>query len=148
MNFKKIIDEKFNIYLPSACIDAVFTENVVARIKTKEDVIEVFSRTVIGLWPEDVTRTALNEAITSRSWERPAYPMAGNPDGSITAYMCLTDFECELGAASGGNRVHPSIEDLKASRQCVESCGIVEVRVYATKIVKEASDDYETETPN
>lgn len=148
MNYKKIIDDRFNIYLPSACIEAVFTKGVVSRIKTEEDVVTTFCRTVVGLYPEDVTRSALNEAITTRSWERPAYPMAGNPDGSITAYMCLTDFECELGFASGGNRVYPSIENLKASRQCVESCGIVEVRVYATKIIKEASDDYETETPN
>lgn len=28
--------------------------------------------------------------------------MFGDDNGVVTGYMCATDFECELGAASGG----------------------------------------------
>lgn len=70
-------------------------------------------------------------------------PMWVNEDGEdfVVAYMCLTDFECELGAAMGGNTVYPSIEDLRASRKCVESCGIVEVEVKARRIIQQPHDD-------
>ena len=44
-------------------------------------------------------------------------------------YMCKTDFDYELGYASGGNRVYASVEDLKYYCPCVESCGIVAVKV-------------------
>lgn len=53
-------------------------------------------------------------------------------------YMCMIDFEDELGIAAGGNIVYPSIEDLKANHDCWESCGIVEVRVeYVRTIVEQ-----------
>jgi hypothetical protein len=44
-------------------------------------------------------------------------------------YMCMIDFEDELGEASGGNTVYPSVEDLKRHHDAWESCGIVEVKV-------------------
>ncbi len=44
-------------------------------------------------------------------------------------YMCKTDFEFELGYAAGGNCVYSSVEDLKECRPCVESCGIVAVKI-------------------
>ena len=50
-------------------------------------------------------------------------------DDFIIGYMCAVDFECELGAALGGNTVYPSIEDLKKNHECWEECGIVEVKV-------------------
>lgn len=50
-------------------------------------------------------------------------------DGSVIGYMDKTDWECELGAASGGNVVYPSVEDLKRHAGCHESCGIVKVKV-------------------
>jgi len=62
-------------------------------------------------------------------------------DGGVTGYMCLTDFECELGGATGGNIVHPSVEDLRKRRGCVDRCGIVEVEVRARRVVQEASYD-------
>lgn len=61
--------------------------------------------------------------------------MMGEEDGSVIGYMCAVDFECELGAASGGNTVHPSVEDLKKGHECWESCGIVEVRVTYSKTI-------------
>lgn len=58
-------------------------------------------------------------------------------DPSI-GYMCKTDFDYELGYASGGTRVHPSIEDLKRCSPCVDSCGIVEVEVILRKVIQES----------
>lgn len=55
--------------------------------------------------------------------------MNSNTDGSVTGFMCATDWECELGAASGGNRIFPSLEDAKENLKCASVCGIVEVRV-------------------
>lgn len=52
-------------------------------------------------------------------------------------YMCKTDFEYELGFASGGNRVFSSIEDLKEYLPCWEDCSIVEVEVNYVKTVVE-----------
>ena len=65
------------------------------------------------------------------------HPMGSEKgEGFVLGYMCLTDFECELGMASGGNTVHPSIEDLKKRRTCVSSCGIVEVKVSFSRMVE------------
>lgn len=52
-------------------------------------------------------------------------------------YMCMIDFEDELGRASGGNPVYPSIEDLKRHHDCWESCGIVEVEVRYVRTIAE-----------
>ncbi len=54
-----------------------------------------------------------------------------------TGFMCQIDFEDELYRASGGNKVYPSIEDLKEDHPCWESCGIVEVRVQYVRTVVE-----------
>lgn len=56
--------------------------------------------------------------------------------GEVHGYMCLVDFECELGAARGGNTVYPSIEDCRRHRKCVASCGIVKVAIRALEIVQ------------
>jgi hypothetical protein len=65
-------------------------------------------------------------------------------DPFVIGYMCLVDFECELGMASDGNTIYPSIEACKKYRPCTHSCGIVEVAVLFRKIVQEP-DDYESE---
>ena len=64
------------------------------------------------------------------------------PDGEVHGYMCLVDFECELGSASGGNTVYPSIEDCQKRRKCVLGCGIVKVAVRALEIVQQPVDEY------
>lgn len=51
-------------------------------------------------------------------------------------YMCLVDFEYELGMASGGVEVYSSVEDLREHRKCVDGCGIVEVMIRCRKIVQ------------
>ena len=58
-----------------------------------------------------------------------------------TLYMCQTDFECELGAASDGVRVYPSIEALQKHQTCTldgNGCGIVAVSVELIKVEKES----------
>lgn len=73
--------------------------------------------------------------------EAPASWFNEEPDGSgVVGFMCLTDFECEVGAAVGGNKVFPSIDDLRRCRPCADSCGIAEVRVVGVKIVQPAKD--------
>lgn len=67
-----------------------------------------------------------------------------NEDGTIVeGYMCLVDYECELGGASGGNVVYPSLEDIRERRTCISECGIVKVAVVAIEIVQEPNYDLE-----
>lgn len=54
----------------------------------------------------------------------------------ITVYACGVDWQHELGAASGGNTLHPSLADLKKRRECTESCGVVELEVRLSKWVE------------
>lgn len=58
-------------------------------------------------------------------------------------YMCMIDFEDELGAAAGGTPVYASVEDLKANHDCWESCGIVEVRVEYVRTIVEQNLNWE-----
>lgn len=44
-------------------------------------------------------------------------------------YMCKTDFDYELGEASGGVEVYRTEEDLMKHRECWEECGIVKVKI-------------------
>lgn len=67
--------------------------------------------------------------------------MGAEEDGSVIGYMCRTDFECEIGIASGGNVVYASAEDCKRSRRCTPACGIVEVAVTFRKIIEEGTDN-------
>ncbi len=56
-------------------------------------------------------------------------------------YMCMVDFDCELGNACGGNTVYPSIDDLKKNRRCVSECGIVEVHVHFSQVIQKEKRD-------
>lgn len=71
--------------------------------------------------------SALRDGIPSAMW--------AEDDGGVIGFMDTVDFECELGAASGGNRIHPSPEDLLRRSPCAAKCGVVEVRVYAVREV-------------
>lgn len=63
-------------------------------------------------------------------------PIWAESDGiSIIGYMCLTDFECELGGASDGNHVYPSLSSLLADRRCAIECGVAEVEVKLKNIL-------------
>lgn len=52
-------------------------------------------------------------------------------------FMDGVDFDDELGHASGGNRVYPSVDDLKKNSKCWQGCGIVEVEVRLVRWVEE-----------
>jgi hypothetical protein len=41
--------------------------------------------------------------------------------------MCAIDFAYELGEASGGNKIYPSLEDLRKHHSCLDECGSQEV---------------------
>lgn len=66
--------------------------------------------------------------------------MYAEDDGSVKGYMCATDWECELGMASGGNTIYPSVEDAKEFSKCWEGCGLVEVSVRFERVVVEPTD--------
>lgn len=55
-------------------------------------------------------------------------------DAAIVGFMDKVDAECELGAALGGNKVHPSIEDVRKHHPCVKQCGIRRVHILLGKV--------------
>lgn len=61
--------------------------------------------------------------------------------GEVIGYMCMIDWEHEIGASADGNRVFPSVEALKARHTCADECGIVEVEVRIKRVVQEARED-------
>ena len=60
---------------------------------------------------------------------------------SVVGYMCKIDFDHELGEASDGNRVYPSLACLKAARGCWGICGIVQVCVSLVKVIRKGKRD-------
>lgn len=65
-------------------------------------------------------------------------PMWGDDNGVVVAYMDKVDWDYEVGGASGGNKVYPSIDDLELCKPCVASCGIVEVELKLRRIIEES----------
>ncbi len=63
-----------------------------------------------------------------------------NDENYVIGYMCRVDWDCELGGAMGGNTIYCDIKDLKEHRKCWKSCGIVEVKVYFSKLVEQGTD--------
>jgi len=49
-------------------------------------------------------------------------------------FMCLTDWEHEIGHATDGNKVYPSLKALKEHMRCWNECGVIEVEVRAIRI--------------
>lgn len=70
----------------------------------------------------------------------PIHSMNAEDDGTVIGYMCTTDWECELGAAQGGNTIFASMEDALETLNCARGCGIVEVRVRFSKEVLTGTD--------
>ena len=56
-------------------------------------------------------------------------PMWGDEDGIVDCFMCKTDFDHELGNASNGVEVFPSVESISKRKPCIKECGIVHVGV-------------------
>lgn len=60
-------------------------------------------------------------------------------DGSVIGFMCLTDWELEIGAAMGGSRIFPSVEDARKNLKCWKGCGIAKVRVSFVEIAEQGT---------
>lgn len=71
----------------------------------------------------------------------PTIPMFAEGEDAAHGFMCLTDFECELGNADGGSTVYSTVEELRERRPCVAGCGIVKVEVRALEIVQPERHD-------
>lgn len=56
---------------------------------------------------------------------------------TVTCFMDMVDFEEELGNAMKGNKIFPTIEDLRREKPCTKQCGIVEVQVSLVRVVQE-----------
>jgi len=54
-------------------------------------------------------------------------------------YMCGTDFDHELGNASDGNTIYPSVDALKRHNKCVDECGVVEVEVRYKRTIEQGT---------
>jgi hypothetical protein len=67
--------------------------------------------------------------------------MYADDDGFVVGYMDLIDFECELSAASGGNVIYSSPEEVLTHRKCAVECGVVEVEVRARRIVVQPKEE-------
>lgn len=59
----------------------------------------------------------------------------------IEGFMCMTDWDHELGLASGGNRIYPSKEDIEKYSKCAKGCGIVKVKTSFVDIVTMPIDE-------
>ena len=65
----------------------------------------------------------------------------GPHKGKVVGYMCLIDFEFELGGNSYGNRVFPSEEECLEHCPCSKACGMVEVAVEFIRIVRPGTEN-------
>lgn len=54
---------------------------------------------------------------------------------TVRGYMCLTDWQYEIGHRDLGNIVFPSLHDLQRVRHCWNQCGVVEVEVRSIRTV-------------
>lgn len=61
--------------------------------------------------------------------------MSDRKEHGVIGYMCTIDYEYELGRASGGNTIYPTLEDLKKHHSMWNECGVVEVKVIFVKNV-------------
>jgi hypothetical protein len=64
---------------------------------------------------------------------------------TVTGYMCQIDWDHEIGHASDGNKVYPTVEALKREHKSWEDCGIVEVTVTFNKVIHEPDLMHESE---
>ena len=57
-------------------------------------------------------------------------------------FICPTDFYHELGEASGGVIIYPSVKDMLRLSGCAESCGIFKVEVSYVDTALEGKEEY------
>ena len=54
-------------------------------------------------------------------------------------YMCKIDWDFEFGEALGGNKIYPSLADLKQNHDCWERCGVVKVKISLEETLHETN---------
>lgn len=57
-------------------------------------------------------------------------------DEPKVCYMDMVDWQHELGYASDGNKVFPSVNDAKKYSPCWKQCGIVKVEIRLIEVVE------------
>lgn len=62
-----------------------------------------------------------------------------------TGFMCKTDFDYELGEASGGTSIYASLTDLCKRRSCVAECGIVKVEITLSEVIQKENYPWDKE---
>ena len=71
-----------------------------------------------------------------RNKEQDAAPERAFVGGTaVRGYMCLTDWEYEIGYSWKGNKVYPSLHALQDHHECWAECGVVEVEVRSIRTV-------------
>ena len=56
---------------------------------------------------------------------------------TVPGFMCLTDFAHELGNVCV--KVYASEEALREARDCVDTCGVMEILVVGIKVIQESN---------
>ena len=75
--------------------------------------------------------------------------MNAEDDGTVTGYMCATDWECEIGANADGNVIFPSLETAMQRLKCAKGCGVVEVSIsFKSLALQGTSEIAAQEAPN
>lgn len=57
----------------------------------------------------------------------------------VRCFMDGTDWDHEIGSASDGNKVYPSVKAIRRELTCLHQCGIVEVEVRFVRWVKKGT---------
>ena len=55
--------------------------------------------------------------------------------GAVRGFMCLIDWQHEVGFAVDGNKVYPSLKNLQEHHPMWAECGVVEVQLRAVQVV-------------
>ena len=50
-------------------------------------------------------------------------------------YMCMIDFDYELGHAMVGSIIYPTMEDLRRAHPMIDDCGAVKVKIELEKVI-------------
>lgn len=66
-------------------------------------------------------------------------PEVVNPRAPVTMFMCLTDYEHEMGFSSDASKLFASEKSLRRHNKCADSCGIVEVEVTFSRLIAPAT---------
>jgi len=55
---------------------------------------------------------------------------------TVKGYVCKTSWEWDINGDCFGTTIYPTLEDLKDNTNCWKSCGIVEVDITLSKVIR------------